>query len=144
MITLYLIHRKCTEGYKFTKSPEKINLLMYRDDIKQITKKKKKNEKEQETMIQTIRIYSQDMGIEFGMEICFMLIMRNGKIEIMGGMELQNRERIKKGKLQVVENIGSGHYQTSRDENEKSQKSTSDERESFSKPNSTAEISSKG
>ena len=37
---------------------------MHMIDIKIFTK----NEKEQETLTQTIRIYSQDIGIEFGVE----------------------------------------------------------------------------
>ena len=61
-------------GYKFTKSQEKINHLMHMD-IKIFAK----NEKELETQIPTIRIYSQDKWIEFGMEKCSMLIMGSGK-----------------------------------------------------------------
>ena len=34
---------KCTVGYKLTESQEKINLLMYMDDIKLFAKNKKKN-----------------------------------------------------------------------------------------------------
>ena len=50
-----------TGGYTPTKSLEQINLLMYMDDMKLFAK----NEKELETLIQTIRIYSQDIGIKF-------------------------------------------------------------------------------
>ena len=41
-----------------------------------------KNEKELETLIQRIRIYSQDIGMEFSIEKCAMLIMRSGKRQI--------------------------------------------------------------
>ena len=51
------ILRKCYRSYKFTKFPEKVNYFMYIDDIKLFAK----NEKELETLIQTIRIYSQDI-----------------------------------------------------------------------------------
>ena len=37
------------------------------------------NEKELETPIQAVRIYIQDIGMEFGIEKCAMLIMRSGK-----------------------------------------------------------------
>ena len=37
---------------------------MYMNDIKPFSK----NEKELETLIQTVRIYSQDIGIEFGIK----------------------------------------------------------------------------
>ena len=46
--------RNCTAGYKVSKSQEKINHLMYMDEIKLFAK----NEKELETLIQAVRIYS--------------------------------------------------------------------------------------
>ena len=56
---------KFTEGYKSTKSQEKINHLLYMDDIKIFTKNKKI---ELESRTQTMRIYSQDIGMEFRIE----------------------------------------------------------------------------
>ena len=38
-----------------------------------------KNEKELEILIQTIGMYSQDIGMKFGTEKCNILIMRSGK-----------------------------------------------------------------
>ena len=45
------------------------------DDIKLFAK----NEKQQETLIHTVRIYSQDIGMEFGIEKCTMLLMKSCK-----------------------------------------------------------------
>ena len=56
---------------------------------------KKKNEKELETLIHTIRIYSRDIGMEFGIEKCAMLVMKNGKRQLTAGMELPNQDKIK-------------------------------------------------
>ena len=39
---------------------------MYIADIKLVAKNKKKKKKELEPLIQAVRIYSQDIGIEFG------------------------------------------------------------------------------
>ena len=64
MMLLNHILRKCTAGYKLSKSQEKIYHLMYMDDIELFAK----NGKELETLIQTVRIYSQDIGREFGIE----------------------------------------------------------------------------
>ena len=64
MMPLNHILRKCTAGYKLTRSQEKINHLMYMDDIKLFAKK----EKERETLKHTVRIYSQNIGMEFGIE----------------------------------------------------------------------------
>ena len=63
---------------------------MYIDDFKRFAK----NEKESETLILTVRIYSHDIGMEFGIEKCSMLIMKSGKWHLMEGMELQNQEKI--------------------------------------------------
>ena len=49
LMTLNHILRKCTSGYKLSRSQEKINHLMYIDDIKLFAK----NEKEPETLINT-------------------------------------------------------------------------------------------
>ena len=45
-----------------------------------------------ETPIQTIRICSQDIGMEFDLEKCVMLI-RSRKRQITEGIELPNQEK---------------------------------------------------
>ena len=54
MIPLNHILRKFTVGYQLSSSKEKINHLMYMDDIKLFAK----DEKELETLIHTVRTYS--------------------------------------------------------------------------------------
>ena len=61
------------------------------DDIKLFAK----NEKELETLIHTVRIYSQYIGMEFGIEKCAMLVMKSGKRQLTDGMELPNQDKIK-------------------------------------------------
>ena len=51
-----------------------------------------KNEKELETLIYAVIIYSQDIGMEFGVEKCAMLVMKSGKRHITDGMELPNQD----------------------------------------------------
>ena len=63
---------------------------MYMDDIKLFAK----NEKELETLINPVRIYNQDIRIEFGIGKCAMLVMNSGKRHPMDGME-KNQEKIK-------------------------------------------------
>ena len=41
MMPLNQIHKKCTAGYKLSESQEKINRLMYMDDIKLFARNKK-------------------------------------------------------------------------------------------------------
>ena len=54
-----------------------------------------KNEKELETLIHTIRIYSQDIGMEFGIEKCVLLVMKSGKRRLTDGIELPNQDKIR-------------------------------------------------
>ena len=64
---------------------------MYMDDIKLFAK----NEKELETLIHAVRLYSQDIGMEFGIEKYAMLVMKNGKRHMTDRMELPNHEKIR-------------------------------------------------
>ena len=61
---------------------------------------KKKNflqkmKKELETLIHTVRIYSRDIGMKFGIEKWAMLVMKSGKRQLTDGMELPNKDKIK-------------------------------------------------
>ena len=64
---------------------------MYMDDIKLFSK----NEKELETLIHTVRIYSQDIGMEFSIEKCAMLVIKSGKRHMIDGMELPNQDKMR-------------------------------------------------
>ena len=61
------------------------------DDIKLFAK----NEKELETLIHTVKIYSRGIGMQFGIEKCAMLVMKSGKRLLTDGMELPNQDQIK-------------------------------------------------
>ena len=91
MTPLNHILRKCTARYKLRKSQEMINHLMYMDDIKLFAK----NEKELETLIHAVRMHSQNIGMEFGIEKCAMLVKKSGKQHITDRMELPNQAKIK-------------------------------------------------
>ena len=101
MMPLNHILRKCTAWYKFNKSQEKIKHLMYMDDIKQFAK----NEKELETLIHAVRVYSQDIGMEFGIEKCVMLVIKsvgwNGTTK-----PKQNQNARRKANLKILGDIG--------------------------------------
>ena len=64
---------------------------MYMDDVKLFAKK----EKELETLIHAVRIYSQDRGMEFGIEKCAMLVMKSDKRHQTDVMELPNQDKIR-------------------------------------------------
>ena len=54
-----------------------------------------KNEKELETLIHAVRIYSQDIGMEFDVENCAMLVMKSSKRYMTDGIELPNHDKIR-------------------------------------------------
>ena len=64
---------------------------MSMDDIKLFTK----NQKELETLIQTVRIYNQDIGMEIGIEKCAMIVIKSGKQHMTEGVELPNQVLIR-------------------------------------------------
>ena len=72
------ILRKCTSGYRHRKSHGR---------YKTVSQK----EKEMETLIQVVRICSQDIGMKFDIEKCAMLIMKNKKRHRTEGIELLNQ-----------------------------------------------------
>ena len=49
--------------------------------------------KELETLIHAVRIYSQDIGMEFGIEKCAMVVMKSGIRHLTDGMELPNQDK---------------------------------------------------
>ena len=89
MMPLNYILRKFNGGYKFTELQEKFNYLIYMDDIKLFAKK----EKELESLVQTIRISSQSIGIKFVIEKCTMFIMKSGKRQITEGIEVPRKRQ---------------------------------------------------
>ena len=64
---------------------------MYMDDIKLLSK----DVKELETLIHAVRIYSQDIGMEFGIEKCAALVVISGKRHLTDRMELPNQDKIR-------------------------------------------------
>ena len=48
-----------------------------------------------DSLVQTVRVFSEDIGMEFGMEKCAMLVMKKGKIVKSVGIELSDGKVIK-------------------------------------------------
>ena len=47
------------------------------------------------SLVQTVRVFSEDIGMEFGIEKCAMLVIEKGKIVKSVGIELPDRKVIK-------------------------------------------------
>ena len=79
------IIRKTAYGYQF-KSGTTVSHLLYMDDIKLYGK----NERDVDSLIQLTRIYSQDIGMSFGLEKCGRLVVKRGKTVKTQGVDLPN------------------------------------------------------
>ena len=84
MIPLGLILKKTKAVYAFSESKEKINCLLFMDDLKLYSRR----EKGLDSLVQTVCVFSRDIGMEFGIEKCVMLVMEKGKIVKSVGIEL--------------------------------------------------------
>ena len=72
LVPLSLILRKAMVGYEFSESKEKINHLLSMDDLKLYSR----SEKGLDSLVQTVCVFSEDIGIEFGIEKCTMIEKR--------------------------------------------------------------------
>ena len=91
MIPLSLVLRKVKAGYEFRGNQLKINHLLYMDDLKLFGK----NEEQIDSLVRTVHILSKDIGMEFGIKKCGMLVMKKGKIVKCNGIQLPDGEAIK-------------------------------------------------
>ena len=91
LIPLSLILRKAKAAYEFSESKEKINHLLFMDDLKLHIQ----NGKGLDSLVQTVRVFSEDIGMEFGTEKCAISVMEKGKVVKSVGIELPGGKVIK-------------------------------------------------
>ena len=91
LIPLTHILRKASPGYEFASSKEKINHLLYMDDLKLYSK----TEKTFDSLIQTVRIFSNDIKMEFGIEKCAILVLKRGKVVKSEGIKLPDNRKMR-------------------------------------------------
>ena len=92
-----------------------------------------------------MKIYSQDIGMEFGIQKCAMIIMRRGKLQMTEGIELPNQKKINAfGGKEIYKYLGIMEADTIKQVEMKGKLKTSisGEQENYSKPSYIAEISS--
>ena len=76
MIPLSLILRKTKLGYQMSKRAERINHLLFMDDLKLYAG----NKSQLESLINTVSIFSKDIRMEFGLSKCAILELRRGNL----------------------------------------------------------------
>ena len=90
LIPLTLILRKEAAGYHFT-DKTKVNHLLFMNDLKLDGKDKA----QLESLTQTVRIFSHDIGMHFGIEKCAVLVLKRGKLVESDGIQLPDDNEIK-------------------------------------------------
>ena len=70
---------------------KKINHLLFMDDLKLYSR----SEKGLNSLVQTVRVFSDDIGMEFGIGKCAMLVIEKGNIVKSVGIELPDGKVIK-------------------------------------------------
>ena len=91
LIPLNLILRMAKAAYEFSESKEKINHLLLMNDLKLYNR----SEKGLDSLVQRVRVFREDIGMEFGIEKCAMLVVEKGKIVKSVGIELPDGKVIK-------------------------------------------------
>ena len=69
----------------------KINHLLFMDDLQVYSK----TMQELDSLVETVRIFSSDIEMQFGISKCTMLEMKRGKVVQNEGIELPKGETIK-------------------------------------------------
>ena len=88
MIPLSYLLNKETMGYKFGEEGKKINHLLFMDDLKLYGG----NREEVEELVGVVSKFSDDIGMEFGIDKCATLEIRHGKQVACEGIELPGGE----------------------------------------------------
>ena len=89
MIPLTHVLRKAKARY--TLGGEKINHLLFMDDLKLYGKSENKIKR----LVSTAEVFSRDIGMEFGIKKCGVIIMNGGKVKSTDGIELPSGEKIR-------------------------------------------------
>ena len=101
VIPLSLILNETDLGY-VTSRNQKLNHLLLMDALKLYAK----SERELDSLIQTVRIFSDDVGMVFGLDKCAVLVLKRGKIVQTDGIELPDGKRMREVNLDGHKYLG--------------------------------------
>ena len=84
MLPLSSVLNESAAGYRLNKKEGKIIHLLFMDDLKLCGR----NGKEINSLVHTVRMFSSDIGMDFGIEKCAMMVMKRGKLDKSEGIRL--------------------------------------------------------
>jgi hypothetical protein len=101
LIPLSIILREAVQGYKFRQG-RKVNHLLYMDDLKLYGKSKT----ELEALVNTVRLFSEDIRMKFGLQKCATLVMKRGKKVEDAGIRMPDGQMMKDLEEQSYKYLG--------------------------------------
>ena len=84
LIPVTIILRTLKQGYSFRKGKEKLNHLLFMDDLKLYGS----NDNKIDSLVKVVKILSGDIGMQFGFDKCAMLKMKRGNQVHCEGIDL--------------------------------------------------------
>ena len=90
-LTILLRREQRTLGYEFGKEKRRMNHLLFMDDLKLYAS----NEVDLEKLLTLVQGFSKDIGMEFGLDKCAVLVMKNGAKVKCDGIEIPDGQTIK-------------------------------------------------
>ena len=90
LIPLSITLNKSKEGYLLGAQRGKVNQLLFMDDLKLYAK----DIRQLDSLVQTVRIFSNDIGMEFGIQKCAMLELKRGKMIQSNGLDLPEEQKL--------------------------------------------------
>ena len=91
IIPLSLLLRKVKTSYEWGRKEFKLNHFLFMDDLKLFGK----SQDQIDSLIQTVFIFSEDIGMEFGLKKCGVVILKKGKLVKSDGIHLPSQEIMK-------------------------------------------------
>ena len=91
MIPMSLVLRKIKMSYSLGKKQESVNHLLFMDDLKLYAK----SEDQIDSLIHSVRIFTDDIKMEFGLSKCAMIVIKRGKLVRSEGIKMPDGEVLK-------------------------------------------------
>ena len=91
MIPLSLLLRKVKASCEWGTKEFELNHLLFMDDLKLFGK----SDEQIDSLVQTVFAFSEDIGMEFGLKKCGVVILKKGKLVKFDGTHLPNQEIMK-------------------------------------------------
>ena len=88
MTPLSLLSRKVKASYEWCRKEFTLNYLLFMDDLKLFGK----NDVQIDRLVQTVFTFSEDIGMEFGLKKCGVVITKKGRLIKVDGAHLPNQK----------------------------------------------------